>query len=176
MLKHVNSDQAKEFEVGLLELGEPLGFEAVRPNETSDPDGAWRDGNFAWLLWEAKTMEDADGVLAVKQVRQANSHSTWVERKLAWLPPERSMTVIVCEKTEVHSDVSAVADEELVLVDPSVVRDLAKRAAEAIEVIASEALGLDAEQLRDRIGQLFQEYGLGTDEILGDLKVRPLAA
>lgn len=176
MLRLTGSDQAMEFEVGLLELGESLGFEAVRPNETSDPDGAWRDGDFAWLLWEAKTMEDADGVLAVRDVRQANSHATWVERKLAWQPPERLTTAIVCEKTDVHPDVQTVASGNLVLIDPGTIRELATRATEAIEIVTEESPGLNPEQLRGRIGQLFQEYKLGTHDILNEIGVRPLAS
>lgn len=48
-------DEAKQFELGLAELGELLGFEAVRPKGTAAPDGAWRDGRKVWILSEAKT-------------------------------------------------------------------------------------------------------------------------
>jgi hypothetical protein len=175
MQRFLASDEASEFEQGLQELGEILGFDAVRPNETSDPDGAWRDGDLAWLLWEAKTMEKAEGVLAVKDVRQANTHGTWVERKLAWKIPAHSVTALVCEKVEVHSDVSAVANEDVALIDPGVVRKLAKRASDAITVASSEAPGLNPGQLHARLGQLFQQHSLGTDDILKEVGARLLA-
>lgn len=176
MSRLIGNDDASQFERGLLALGEILGFESVRPNETSDPDGAWRDGDTAWVLWEAKTMEKAEGTLAVRDVRQANSHATWVERKLGWSPAERTVTSVVCERVEVHEDVPAVAEESLMLVEPGVIRGLAVRTVEAIRAAAAELPGLNPDQLRSRLGELLQERRLGTEEILGELTTHPLAS
>ena len=175
-MKWIDADDYKEFECGLEMLGTLLGFESVRPNEQSDPDCAWREGALSWLIWEAKTMEDPERVIPVRDVRQANSHHTWVARMLGWPKPERSLTVLVCPRQKVHPDVPAVADENLALVAPEVVRGIASRTVEALTAAAHEAPALSSDQLPDRVAQLFGEHRLGSAELVEELSALPVAA
>jgi hypothetical protein len=175
LMRLIDSDEYKEFELGLEMLGTLLGFESVRPNEQADPDCAWREGSHVWLLWEAKTMEAGDREIPVRDVRQANSHRTWVSRKLGWPEPQRSSTILVCSRSAIHPDVPAVAEADLVLVSPATVRDIAVRATEALTAAAQEAPALSADQLPERAAQLFAEHRLGTDELVEELTTNPIA-
>jgi hypothetical protein len=176
LTERIGSDDYREFELGLETLGEILGFESVRPNETADPDCAWREGSEVWILWEAKTMEHGDAPLAARDARQAGTHHNWVKRQLGWPEPDQSVTVVVCARDEIHPDAAAVADERLVLVSPSVVREIAGRAVQAIASGGNDAPVLDPEQLRDRIGQLFVQHRLGTGELLQEVTGLPVAS
>lgn len=176
LTQRISSDDYKEFEVGLETLGSCLGFESVRPNERADPDCAWRDGEEAWVLWEAKTMEDADRPLAVREVRQASSHKNWVRSQISWPQPRTSVTIVVSPRDVVDPDAVAVCDSDVYLVTPEQVRDIAARTAEAISVAAAAAPGLDANQLRARLGGLFAEHKLGTPELLAELTLQQISA
>ena len=176
MSEQIGSDEYKSFEHGLKTLGTVLGFESVRPNKTADPDCAWRDGDAAWLLWEAKTMEHADKPVAANDIRQANSHHTWVTRQLGWPEPARSCTVVVCDRDQIHPDAAAVADGTVFLITPAAIRAIAERAVQAATTIGNEAPALDANGLRARIGDLFAEHQLGTEELLAELTTVPVAS
>jgi hypothetical protein len=172
----ITSNEYKEFEVGLEMLGNCLGFESVRPNERADPDCAWRDGGEAWILWEAKTMEHPDRPLAARETRQASSHRNWVRSQLSWPEPGTSITAVVSPRDVVDPEAVAVCDPDVYLVTPEQVRDIAARTVQAITAAAAAAPGLDADQLRNRLGELFAEHGLGTPQLLAELTSRPISA
>lgn len=172
----IEDDEYKEFELGLEMLGQVLGFEAVRPNETADPDCAWRIGEELWLLWEAKTMEGKKREVPAREVRQAGTHHTWVARRLGWAEPDRLLTVIVCPSETVQQDALAVADEHLYLASPAAVRGIATRAVEAVQVAANEAPALSREQLVGRVTQIFAEHRLDTEQLVEELSRKPVVA
>jgi hypothetical protein len=165
----VSSDDYKEFELGLEALGSCLGFESVRPNQEADPDCAWREGNTAWILWEAKTMEHAEKPLAARDIRQANTHHIWVSNQLGWPDPEHSITAVVCWRREVDPAAATVCNADLFLVSPDVVHDIANRANEALTTAAAEAPGLAPDAIPERIARIFSQYRLGTTELLEEL-------
>lgn len=165
----IRSENYKEFELGLEALGCCLGFESVRPNQEADPDCIWREGDTAWIIWEAKTMEHAEKPLAARDIRQANTHHNWVSSQLGWPDPERSITAVACWRREVEPAAAAVCNSDLFLVSPDVVRDIAARADEALSTAAAEAPGLAPNALHERIARLFSQHRLGTAELLKEL-------
>lgn len=169
MAERIRSDDYKKFELGLETLGSCLGFESVRPNEVADPDCAWREGDTAWIIWEAKTMEHAEKPLSARDIRQANTHRNWVSSQLGWPDPERSITVVVCRRREVETIAAAICNADLYLVPSVAVRDIATRADKALSTVAAEAPGLAPDALRQRIAGLFSQYRLGTTELLEEL-------
>lgn len=173
--ERISSDNYKEFELGLETLGSCLGFESVRPNERADPDCIWRDGEEAWILWEAKTMEHPDKPLAVREARQASSHRNWVRNQLSWPEPGTSATAVVSPREVVDPDASAVCDSDVFLVSPEQIRGVAARAIQAITGAAAAAPGLSTDQLRDHLSELFAEHSLGTSELLDEFTYRQIA-
>lgn len=172
--RQLGQDEATQFELGLRELGELLGFEAERPAGTAAADGAWRDGERLWLLFEAKTEERPENQVSVSEARQAASHYDWVKRQLAWEQPERSLSALVSYKTTVDPAAAAVA-REVTLVDPAVIFEIASRAVAVYREVRPRARALRDEQLAATLADEFRRKRLRSDDLLGELGTRRLA-
>ncbi|HKP89475.1 MAG TPA: DEAD/DEAH box helicase [Thermoleophilaceae bacterium] len=162
---------ATEYELGLLELGTLLGFDAARPNAEADPDVAWRDGTDIWIVFEAKTEESEEGPLSVSDVRQAETHLRWVERELAWETPERAILAIVCPKTTIHDAAKTIAGEQR-LVHPDAVREIASRAIAVARAVHAAARPMSDEELADEFATGFTEARLTNDALAEALSRR----
>ncbi len=172
----LNDADAVRFELGLQLLGEILGFDAKRPaNEKTSPDGAWRDGESAWLLFEAKTEEKADSTLSAEEIRQANSHTNWIQCHFAWANPEQAITVIISEKTELHSDAVGIANDSLYLVSPLTIREVGAQAIAAQRELASEVIGLSDRESAERLAARFAASELATPDLIARLTRHRLA-
>jgi len=92
-----------------------------------------REGEKLWLLFEAKTEEQPQGVVSPREVRQANTHHAWVRNQLGWQEPERSLTAILSYKQAIEPDAAAIAGE-VRLVSPEVARHLAATRSRSTEI------------------------------------------
>jgi hypothetical protein len=173
MERRLEQDGATEFELGLTELGELLGFHAERPVGTAPPDSAWRDGQQLWLLFEAKTEERPENPVSVSEARQAASHYDWVKAQLGWEEPARSLTALVSYKVTVDPAAAAVA-RETVLVKPTVIRRLGSRAIAMHREIRFRARAMSDVQLAATIGDEFVVRHLLSDELVTVLGRRRL--
>jgi hypothetical protein len=172
--QQLGQDDSTQFELGLKELGELLGFEAERPSGTAPPDGAWRDGERLWLLFEAKTEERPENPVSVAEARQAGSHHDWVKAQLGWEEPERSLTVLVSYKLVVDPAAAAVS-REVVIVEPAVVREFGARASTLHREIRPRSRALSDEQLAATITEEFRRRRLRSDDLSVALGQRRLA-
>jgi hypothetical protein len=170
----IASDEATLFELGLESVGQLLGFESVRPNATADPDGAWRDGDREWFLFEAKTEEKPTNSLSVGEVRQALTHHDWVRNNLLWENPARSLTCIVAYKEAIDKTAASLAGE-LVLVDPALVRKIAASVIELHRELRGKARSCAQEELEASFSQAFEGRGLTSDELWLTLGRSPLS-
>lgn len=66
-------DEATKYERGLTLLGSFIGAEASKPKGQGRCDSAWVWGTAMWMTIEAKSEEHDDGLLPLKDVRQANT-------------------------------------------------------------------------------------------------------
>lgn len=164
----IASDEATPFELGLESVGRLLGFESVRPNAVADPDGAWRDDERDWLLFEAKTEEKAANPLSVGEVRQAGTHRDWVKNNLLWEQPARALTCIVAYKGTIDKTAASLAGD-LVLVDPSVLRSIAESIIELHRELRPKARSYSQEELEAAFSEGFQERGLSSGELWATL-------
>jgi len=169
--EQIGSDESGRFEEGLRGLGALLGFEVVRPDGRADPDGVWRDGETAWLIFEAKTEEQADSPLSVNTVRQSASHERWVARTLGWGQPQQSLTVIVSSRQTVDSEAAKLAGDQA-LVTAAVIRDIARRCVTAHSESRAQARGLSNEELVADLAVRFNRERLDTPSLLTELGVR----
>jgi hypothetical protein len=162
------------FEQGLRQLGELLGFEALRPDGQADPDGVWRDGLEQRILFEAKTEEKPENPLSAESVRQANTHHRWVENTYPWPSPAASLTIIVSAKEMIHGAAAPIAGEVCVA-SPDVLRAIAARTAEALGVARAAARCLIDIGLSERITSEFAARKLDTPALVAELSVRRVA-
>jgi len=167
------TDTAAAFEHGLCQLGDLLGFEAVRPDGQADPDSAWRENDDWWILFEAKTEERPDTPLSAETVRQANTHHRWVASELEWEPPKQALTIIVTHKLEIHSAAAPIAGDVRVAT-PETIREVAELVFDVLREVRAAARGLSDSELIDRMAGAFSAYGLDSAtlaEKLGERRV-----
>jgi hypothetical protein len=163
------------FERGLERLGRMLGFDAVRPNVSASPDGAWRDGDIH-ILWEAKSEEGEDGVVSTDTARQATTHPTWVVRELDWDTDQDAIAVIVSLRRKIDDGARAVAGRNVFLVSLKSVRDLADEAIELWRDLLGAIQGLTPREAADRISGELAGRGLDTASLRKRLTARPIVA
>ena len=164
-------DTASGFEQGLRELGELLGFEAVRPSGQADPDSAWRAGDECWILFEAKTEERSDTPLSADTVRQASTHERWVANELQWDPPAQILTIVVTHKELVHSAAAPIAGD-VRMISPEALRDVGELAFEALREVRAAARGLADSEITGRIVTAFAGRGLDSLTLMTKLGLR----
>ncbi len=170
----LGKDSAPAFERGIERMGQMLGFEAVRPNLTAAPDGAWRDGSDQ-ILWEAKSEQQVDGVVSAGMVRQANTHPTWVRRELDWASNNEAITILVTPRRELDEAATAVANEGLYLMGLDSVRQLGEMTTELWRALIGEVHGLSLRETADRVSRELVNRGLDTDAMRQSLMETPIA-
>ena len=94
-----------KYEPALTQLGVLLGANSFKPHGKGRCDSVWLWGNELWLALEAKSDHEPTGVVADKEVRQANDQL----RKLASdqgveVAPAESATVIISPKPGIDRD------------------------------------------------------------------------
>jgi hypothetical protein len=176
MRDDVASDEPDVFHRGVAALGEILGFEVWRDDKsTACPDAAWRDGDNLWVLFEAKTLQESAAGLRANDVRQANSHDNWMAAEQGWQPrPTTVITAVVRAGSELGDAADVVADADLMLVTPELVRSIADRAVLVMSHLRGLPATLADTQLEQEITAQFSWYELDTDSLVTALSQNPL--
>jgi DEAD/DEAH box helicase len=172
--RQLEQTDANPFELGLLDLGLLLGFEAVRPGGRAQPDSVWRDEDSYWLIFEAKTEEAAADPVSPSEVRQALTHQDWVRTQLGWAPPETAITCIVSDKTTVEKEAAGIADQ-LRIVTLDIVRLLAEEAISASRGIRSRSSGWTDEEVATAFAEYFTQHQLDSGTLALRLMQRPVS-
>jgi hypothetical protein len=157
--ERLSDDAATPFELALETLGQLMGFESVRRDDTAAPDAAWRDGDKFWFVFEAKTEEKATNPISATEVRQALTHPTWVREHLGWDDPAETVNLIITYKVEAEPTAASLA-EQLRAVDPETVRELGQRVVGLYREIRGRARGLSDEALAAQFADGFARNNL----------------
>jgi len=126
MCAALGRDEAVAYEVGLTNLGNFLGAEAAKPSGQGRCDSAWRWDSALWLTIEAKSEERSDGLLPLKDIRQANTQLDQLatDRSVDHAPAG-SPTIIVSDRLTVSPEHAPVANPNVYLASTDVVRQIA---------------------------------------------------
>jgi hypothetical protein len=157
--------RAASFEDGLRGLGELLGFEAVRPAGSAQPDGAWRDGERCWFVFEAKTEEAADSPISPAEVRQALTHADWIRHELGWDEPEHAVTCLISEKSTIDKSAAAIA-RSLLVFPPDEFDLILRETIAAYRAVRARASGLEDQDVARAFAREFSDRGLDTESLL----------
>jgi hypothetical protein len=176
MRDNVASSQPTVFHQGLATLGEALGFEVWRDDKSAAcPDVAWRDDDRLWLLFEAKTLQEPELLLAANDVRQANSHDNWMEARQKWTPrPAELITAVVSPRNTLGAAADVVADRDVVLVHPQIIESLADRAVLALGHLRGLPATLSDSELAQATTGQFIDHALDSTSLASALRQRPL--
>jgi hypothetical protein len=167
----IADQHANSFEEGLRALGELLGFESVRPTGSAQPDGAWRDGQKGWFVFEAKTEESAEDPVSPAEVRQALTHPDWISNELGWERPAYVMTCLVSAKSTADRNAAAIA-AALFIVHPEELERTMNETVAAYRAVRARASGLDDQDVAREFAREFRDRGLETNSLATRLATR----
>jgi hypothetical protein len=171
-------DEAKAYERGLTSLGAFLGAEASKPKGQGRCDSAWVWGTAIWMTIEAKSEEHQNGLLPLKDVRQANTQLDQLvaDRKMDY-PPAGSPAIIVSDRLTVDPQHAPVANPNVYLTSTEVLAEIASDAAAVWRDVLTTAVGIASESAqRQRVRLVLLENGCLPTQVIDRLtqhRIRP---
>ncbi|QUX26880.1 DEAD/DEAH box helicase [Nocardiopsis akebiae] len=170
--------EATRYERGLTTLGTFLGAEASKPKGQGRCDSAWVWGTAMWMTIEAKSEEHDDGLLPLKDVRQANTQLDQLAADRGMdHPPAGSPAIIVSDKLSVDPQHAPVATSSVYLTSTGVVHEIASDVAVVWGDLLATAAGTASEQAqRQRVRSVMTENGCLPSQVIDRLsqnRIRP---
>jgi hypothetical protein len=126
MCEALGQEEATKYESALTTLGSFLGAEAGKPAGQGRCDSAWRWDSALWMTVEAKSEEHSDGLLPLKDIRQANTQLDQLAADEGVdHAPAGSPTIIVSDRLTVSPEHAPVANPNVYLASTDVVSQIA---------------------------------------------------
>jgi len=158
MLANLNQQEATKYEQGLVDLGEFLGAESLKPPGKGRADAAWVWSPL-WMTVEAKSEQESEGMLSMVYVRQTNTQlASLAGDRGVEAPPEDSISVIVTPRSVVDPDAVPIASPHVHLVRPKTVLDIAHDAVRAWKELRGMAKGVAGEVLHADVARVLWEH------------------
>lgn len=173
--QQIGSDDAEQFEAGLLTLGRMLGCDATRFGGDAAPDGLWLFTTGPALVFEAKTDEGPDLPLDAEIVRQANTHPTWIRSNYAGSEDLDLRKVVISHHATVQVAARGLVDGDMFHVSVDSVRQLFSEAATLLNEVRKRAYGLSEEELRTHINEVYRTGGLAHEKVRGRMTTHRVA-
>ncbi|ALN16599.1 DEAD/DEAH box helicase [Brachybacterium paraconglomeratum] len=178
MQEGLAQDEATQYERGLTILGSFLGAEASKPKGQGRCDSAWVWGTAIWMTIEAKSEEHDDGLLPLKDVRQANTQLDQLAADRGMdHPPAGSPAIIVSDKLSVDPQHSQAANPNVYLASTAVAKEIASDAAVVWADLLTTAVGIASEQaLKLHVRSVMTENGCLPSQVIDRLtqnRIRP---
>jgi hypothetical protein len=178
MQKALAQDDATIYERGLTTLGSFLGAEASKPKGQGRCDSAWMWGTAMWTTVEAKSEEDSDGLLPLKDVRQANTQLDQLAADSGMdHPPAGSPAIIVSDRLTVDPRHAPAANPNVYLASTSVIQEVASDIAVVWGDLLTTAAGIPSEQAqRQHVRSVMIENGCLPSQVIDRLtqnRIRP---
>lgn len=178
MREALNQKEAAAYEVALTKLGTSLGAEAAKPAGQGRCDSAWRWDSTLWMTVEAKSEEHSDGLLPLKDIRQANTQLDQLATDQGVdHAPAGSPTIIISDRLTVSPDHAPVANPNVYLASTKVASQIAGDI-EAVwaDLLAAAAKHEPAHVLRRHVQETLSENGCLPTQVVDRLtqeRIRP---
>ena len=174
MMAGLSQQEASKYEPALTDLGQLLGAEASKPQGSGRCDSVWRWKNRLWMALEAKSEHKPDGLIPLKDIRQANDQLRLLQEDVsANSIPERSSTLLISPRQLVDPSATGSAESHVFLVTPDEVVHVAKAVAEAWEELIGRRKSLNEASLRRVVLDCFNSYGILPSQIVDQLTQNP---
>lgn len=171
-------DEAGRYERGLTTLGRYLGASASKPKGPARCDSAWEWDTAMWMTLEAKSEQHDDGLLPVKDVRQANTQLDQLAQDRGMDgPPAGSPAVMLSDRLTVDPQHVQVANPNVYLSSTDVVRSIAGDVATVWLDLLSTATGITSQPAqRKHVATLLTDNGCLPSQVIDRLtqnRIRP---
>lgn len=178
MQEALTQDEATRYERGLATLGSFLGAESLKPEGPGRCDSAWVWDTAMWITIEAKSEEHSDGLLPLKDVRQANTQLDQLAADRGMNhPPAGSPAIIVSDRLSVDPQHGQAANPNVYLASPGVLREIAGDVAVVWEDLLKTAVGIASEQSQKKhVSSVMSENGCLPSQVIDRLtqnRIRP---
>jgi hypothetical protein len=166
------------FEGGLTTLGSYLGAEASKPKGKGRCDSAWAWGAAMWMTVEAKSEQHPDGLLPLRDIRQANTQLDQLAHDRGMdHPPAGSPAVIVSDRLTVDPQHASAANPNVYLTSTDVLAQIAGDISTVWSDLLASATGIQAElTLRQHVRAVMTEHGCLPSQVIDRLtqnRIRP---
>jgi hypothetical protein len=174
MLAGLALKDASTYEQALVALGEMIGAESSKPPGKGRADSVWL-WEPLWITVEAKSEQEAEGMLSMDYVRQTNTQLASVagDREKDE-PPTGSISVIVTPRSVVDPDAVPIAAAHVHLVTPELILDLAHDAVRAWKELRGVAHGTDGEALHTAAARILWEHRVLPTQVMERLTRDPI--
>jgi hypothetical protein len=178
MCEALNEDAHGPYEEALTTLGTLLGALAAKPAGQGRCDSAWCWDTNLWLTIEAKSEEHPDGLLPLKDIRQANTQLDQLAADQSVdHAPAGSPTILVSDRLTVDPEHAPVANPNVYLVSTDVVSQIAGD----VEAVWADLLAAAARQgplhiFRRQVQDVLRQNGCLPTQVVDRLmqdRIRP---
>ena len=178
MREALAQNEATRYERGLTILGLFLGADASKPKGQGRCDSAWVWSTKKWVTIEAKSEEKSDGLLPLKDIRQANTQLDQLaaDREMEDAPAG-SLTIVVSDKLSVDPQHAQTAHSNVYLTSPGVIKEIVGDAVAVWEDLLTTAVGLVSERdQKQHVQSVMNDNGCLPSQVIDRLaqnRIRP---
>lgn len=174
----LDEDASGPYEAALTTLGTFLGANAFKPAGQGRCDAAWLWDTAMWLTIEAKSEEHSDGLLPLKDIRQANTQLDQLAAdQRVDHAPAGSPTILVSDRLTVAPEHAPVANANVYLASTGILSQIAGDVeAVWVNLLASVAMQGPLPVFRRHVQDVLTENGCLPTQVLDRLmqdRIRP---
>jgi len=169
----LKAKEPNNFDRGLVDLGNMLGFTSWKPPENAAPDCVWQLGYKLLFVFEGKSDESSGTGISVQNCRQASGHIDWAKAQSGLKDIEATYSILVTPKSSIDKEAIAHGKNVnfLAISDVLKIFEEAKSAlVESREIMAAAT----TTELRNRVLQKLVEKNLTPEEISARLTSKPV--
>ncbi|CAD6491016.1 MAG: hypothetical protein FFODKBPE_00078 [Candidatus Argoarchaeum ethanivorans] len=171
----INDDTPPKFEEGLTRLGELLGFSAYHPGGTAQPDSVWDLNNKFFILFEAKSSEQEEGLISVHTCRQTNGHCKWAKQELPHFDEAtKKICVLISKRTILDRNATPHANN-LYYMHINRIREIFKAIVGLLRRIRGQSTDVSEEEIRPKILEALKEEKLDIKSLIEEIEGKPLS-
>jgi hypothetical protein len=165
-----------KYEPALTALGKLLGADAYKPDKQGRCDSAWCWDERIWLAIEAKSDETPNGVIPLRDIRQANTQLKHLASDRGVTEPsEQSVSIIASPRTAIDPEAVTVAEPHVYLVHPRHFEALAAHTRAAWEELITRCTGHTGADLERLVYRVLATHRLLPTQVRERLTGEPIA-
>ncbi|MGW2307755.1 DEAD/DEAH box helicase family protein [Actinomadura luteofluorescens] len=174
MVANLNQREATKYELGLVSLGKFLGADSSKPTAKGRADAVWI-WESCWVTVEAKSEQEAEGMLSMDYVRQTNTQlaSLAADREVE-NAPQGSISIIVTPRSVVDPDAVPIAAPHVYLSTPKLVLDIAHDTVRAWKELRGMGKGVSGEAMHVDVARVLWEHRVLPTQVRERLSTDPV--